>query len=95
MKKVLLTSLIFLFGVQLAQSQCTESDQIKVLLVGDSWAFFMNADNTINKVFKDWGHSAYKYHTNLTLAENGAETDDFLKPSKQEPEIDFNELENL
>jgi hypothetical protein len=54
-----------------------------VLLVGDSWAFFMGVDQTINKVFEDWGHSSYKFFTNLTIAENGAETSDFLLPAKQ------------
>lgn len=63
-------------------AQCTESQEEKILLVGDSWAFFMNFDGTINTVSKDWGHSDVKYYTNLTLSENGAETDDFLLPSK-------------
>ena len=63
--------------------QCAETEEPKVLLVGDSWAFFMNVDQTINTVFKKWGHSGDKYYTNLVLSENGAETDDFLLPSKQ------------
>jgi hypothetical protein len=63
-------------------SQCTETTQPKVLLVGDSWAFFMNVDRTINNVFRRWGHSNYTYITNTVISENGAETDDFLKPDK-------------
>jgi len=54
-----------------------------VLWVGDSWAFFMDVDKTFNNSFKKYGHSNYKYLTNSVIAENGAETDDFLKPDKQ------------
>jgi len=83
MKRLLLICLISIVGIQASYSQCSENEETKVLLVGDSWAFFMNVDGTINKVFSDWGHSGHKYFTNLTLSENGAETVDFLKPSKQ------------
>ena len=67
-----------------ASAQCTETPENKVLLVGDSWAFFMSVDQTLNNVFNKWGHSGYRYFTNLTLAENGAETDDFLTAEKQQ-----------
>lgn len=83
MKILFLLILISLFGIQRAKSQCSETNETKVLLVGDSWAFFMNVDKTINKVFKDWGHSSYKYTTSLTLSVNGAKTVDFLRPNKQ------------
>lgn len=79
-----LTPLLFLLiGIGQAQAQCSESSTRKVLLVGDSWAFFMGVDQTINNVFNKWGHSGYTYFTNLTLAENGAETDDFQGADKQ------------
>tara|TARA_B100000508_G_scaffold11104_1_gene7833 strand:+ start:2015 stop:3652 length:1638 start_codon:yes stop_codon:yes gene_type:complete len=65
-------------------SQCSENEEDKVLLVGDSWAFFMGVDQTINDVFEQWGHSNKKFFTNLTLAENGAETVDFLSQNKQD-----------
>ncbi|MCS6818660.1 MAG: SGNH/GDSL hydrolase family protein, partial [Chitinophagales bacterium] len=64
-------------------AQCIEPEQPKVLLVGDSWAFFMGVDGTFNTVFRKWGHSNYKFLTNTIVAENGAETDDFLTASKQ------------
>lgn len=64
-------------------AQCSEPTERKVLLVGDSWAFFMGVDQTINTVLERWGHSNYSYYTNLTLAENGAETDDFQSSAKQ------------
>ena len=78
-----LTLLAFLSASVIAQAQCSETNRTKVLLVGDSWAFFMGVDQTINDVFERWGHSNYRFYTNLTLAENGAETDDFLTPGKQ------------
>lgn len=65
-------------------SQCSENEEDEILLVGDSWAFFMGADQTLNDVFAQWGHSDKKFYTNLTLAENGAETVDFLQQNKQD-----------
>lgn len=78
--------LLFLvpFITQFSISQCSESEDDRVLLVGDSWAFFMGVDQTINDVFQQWGHSDKKFYTNLTLAENGAETIDFLEQGKQD-----------
>jgi len=64
-------------------SQCTETQIPKVLLVGDSWAFFMSVDGTINNALTKWGHSGFKFVSNSTVAENGAETDDFLTATKQ------------
>ncbi len=75
--------LLSLAIAQGASAQCTETALDKVLLVGDSWAFFMGVDQTINGELGKWGHSGYRYYTNLVLAENGAETDDFLTPGKQ------------
>ena len=73
MKKLLLSILLLSQFSFYSNSQCTETNENKILLVGDSWAFFMNVDQTINKVMKDWGHSNYKYYTDLVLSENGAE----------------------
>lgn len=84
MKKIVLSALLLTQFSFFSNSQCTETSENKILLVGDSWAFFMNADQTINKVMKDWGHSNYKYYTDLVLSENGAETDDFLLPAKKQ-----------
>ncbi|MCW5898632.1 MAG: T9SS type A sorting domain-containing protein [Flavobacteriales bacterium] len=77
----LILVLLVLHGFH-THAQCVESTRTRVLLVGDSWAFFMGVDQTINEVLNKWGHSNYRYYTNLTLAENGAETDDFLQPGK-------------
>lgn len=74
---------LLLFGHVMVHAQCTESADTKVLLVGDSWAVFMNVDQTLNNTFTKWGHSDKKYFTNATISENGSETDDFLKANKK------------
>jgi len=72
-----------LFAAQLQSfSQCAETSVNKILLVGDSWAFYMNVDGTINNAMRKWGHSGYKYITNSTIAFNGAETKDLLQPNR-------------
>jgi len=83
MKRTLLLALFAGFVTLDTAAQCSEPSERKVLLVGDSWAFFMGVDQTINTVLNRWGHSNYTYFTNLTLAENGAETDDFQTAAKQ------------
>lgn len=83
MKKILLLlTLLFTQTINI-QAQCSETSEEKILLIGDSWAFFMHTDATFNNVLKTWGHSNYRYYSNNTLAVNGAETDDFLLPAKQ------------
>ncbi|MGK0388386.1 MAG: lysophospholipase L1-like esterase [Maribacter sp.] len=84
MKKIILLLFLALFFHLNIQAQCDSDDEIKVLLVGDSWAFFMTADLTFNNVFERWGHSNYFFITTINLAENGAQTDDFLEADKQE-----------
>ncbi|MBX7243090.1 MAG: T9SS type A sorting domain-containing protein [Bacteroidia bacterium] len=84
MKKISVLFFTFLLIQNIFFAQCTETDKNKILLLGDSWAFFMSVDMTINRALEKWGHSHYKYYTNTILSENGAETDDFLKPAKQD-----------
>ncbi len=83
MKKIFLPLLFVSLFLGRVQAQCTETNETKVLLIGDSWAWFMNVDASINNVFKTWGFSNYKYLSNTTVAVNGAETDDFMKPEMQ------------
>jgi len=89
MKRIVLF-LCFFVGLNFyANAQCSEVNRPKVLLIGDSWAAFMNTDQTFNTAFKNWGHSNYKFVSNSIVSENGAETDDFQKVNKQ------NEIINL
>ncbi|MCX6197977.1 MAG: T9SS type A sorting domain-containing protein [Bacteroidetes bacterium] len=83
MNRIILLLLTLSLSFGKAFSQCTEINEPKVLLVGDSWAFFMNTESTINSVFKTWGHSNYKFISNATLSVNGAQTDDFQQPGTQ------------
>lgn len=83
MNKFLPLTFALSFFISQTFAQCTETNQPKVLLVGDSWAFFMNTEATINNVFKTWGFSNYKFISNATLAVNGAQTDDVMKASTE------------
>lgn len=83
MKRMLLPLLFVFMLLGKLHAQCTETNETKVLLVGDSWAWFMSVDGTIDNVFKTWGFSNYKYLTNSNLAINGSETDDFIKPEAE------------
>lgn len=82
MKSFLLAAVLCCFIQGLSLSQCIENNEVKVLLVGDSWANFIGTDQVINTSFTKWGHSNYKYYTNAILAENGTQTIDFLQPVK-------------
>jgi hypothetical protein len=82
MYRIIIFLLALNFSAVTVFSQCSETNQPKVLLIGDSWEFFMNTDQTFNNVFSKWGFSNYKFVSNGTIAENGAQTDDFLKPDK-------------
>ncbi len=73
---------IFIYTI--SYSQCEEESEQRVILIGDSWAFFMGVDQTINTVFRNWGHSDKQFYTNTTLSENGARTTDFLEADKQQ-----------
>lgn len=82
MKRILLLILCLSAAVRLSFGQCNETVQERVLLVGDSWAQFMNADTTFDVVFRKWGHSNFSYVANATIAFNGAVSNDFLDPTR-------------
>ena len=82
MKKITFSFLVFFMTTLNIYAQCVEENEHKVLLVGDSWAFFMRSDGTFNDVFDRWGHSNYTYFSNVTLAVSGARAEDFLIDSR-------------
>jgi hypothetical protein len=84
MKRQLLSVIFACATATTVYSQCTETDKTKILLAGDSWAFFMNTDGTLNNALTKWGHSDKNFYTNLTISENGSETVDFLGAVKQD-----------
>ncbi|MCH2234474.1 MAG: GDSL-type esterase/lipase family protein [Crocinitomicaceae bacterium] len=83
-----LTRTLFILAISLLakniSAQCTEEDERRILLIGDSWAFFMNQDQTFNNVADQYGHSNRVYHTVEDLAVNGARTEDFLTPASKD-----------
>ncbi len=90
MKKSYYIFYLFLFfGLSLnAQSECQEEVKEEILLIGDSWAFFMDFDNTFDIILPRWGHTNKTYYTNSILAENGATLVDFLTQERLD-EIEF------
>jgi hypothetical protein len=81
-----------------ALAQCQETPQPRILLLGDSWAQFMNTDNTLNSALARWGYTNARFYSNSVLSVNGTQTADFLTPAKlseiqtrlaQYPSIDF------
>lgn len=85
MKQFFALVLVTVFALNVKGQSCAanEPKEARVLLIGDSWAFFMNTDQTINNTLRKWGHSNYIFRSNTIVSENGAETDDLLKPAKQ------------
>lgn len=82
MKKLCTLLVLVLIGQHNLFSQCVEIPKNRVLLVGDSWAAFMNGDLTITNGLRNMGHSNKKYTSSLSIAENGAETWDFMSGPK-------------
>lgn len=82
MQKILLLFILLVTSTISGFAQCEEEDDPKILLIGDSWAFFMYSDGTFDNVLNHWGHSNYHYVSNPTLSVSGARTEDFLVESR-------------
>ncbi len=82
MKKLVIGAILITAIIPKSFSQCEETIEPKVLLVGDSWAFFLDLDQSITSTLSKWGHSNFTHYTNPTLAVNGARTDDFLEEAR-------------
>ena len=87
MKRILLILLIAFGSIQV-NAQCAEGEENKIMLIGDSWAFFMFTDGTFDNVLDHWGMTQKRYFTNATLSVSGARTEDFLEEAR------MNEIEN-
>lgn len=84
MKRLFTALILVLIGTAQTFAQCVEVPSNRVLLVGDSWAAFMNADQTINDGLANVGHSDKRFVSNVQIAENGADTWDFIDGQKQD-----------
>ena len=71
MKKIFTLLLLVGLGNGWANAQCVEIPKNRVLLVGDSWAAFMNGDQTITDGLRIVGHSDKKFTSSLPSRKTG------------------------
>lgn len=98
MNKIILLIIVACLSCIKVSSQCSETSVPRVLLVGDSWAFFMNSESTINYALTRAGHSDYTFYSNANLSVSGAKTGDAMSVASEtevrtqlalHPTIDF------
>jgi hypothetical protein len=98
MNKIILLILIACLSCIKVSSQCSETPVTRVLLVGDSWAFFLNSEATIDTGLRRAGHSNYTFYSNANLSVSGAKTGDVMSTATEteistqlalHPTIDF------
>lgn len=77
MKSILLFSVLFLTISSLSYSQC-KPDQQKMLVLGDSWAFFSWSNNSYNENMDRFGLSDYKTYSTATLSANGTKASNYF-----------------
>jgi hypothetical protein len=77
MKKILLVSLIFSLKFLNAQTPCNVTTN-KILLAGDSWAWFPMIDSSIKHNMHKYGFTDANFYSNSTLSVNGKKTKYFL-----------------
>jgi hypothetical protein len=78
MKKTLLISLIFSLKLLNAQTPCNVTTN-KILLAGDSWAWFPMIDSTLKHNLHKYGFTDAGFYSNNTLSVNGKKTKYFLE----------------
>lgn len=78
MKKLLLISLIFSLKFVNAQTPCN-AETNKILLAGDSWAWFPMIDSSIKHNLHKYGFTDANFYSNSTLSVNGKKTKYFLE----------------
>jgi len=87
--KYLFTSL-FVFALYLnVQSQCNPTTE-KMMVIGDSWAFFSWTGNSYNENLDRFGFSDVECYSTANLAVNGAEANDyFTNPARVQELEDY------
>ncbi len=81
MKKAVLFISLILSSTYFSFSQCND-DERKMLVLGDSWAFFSWSNNSYNENFNRFGLSDKKAYSTGTLSVNGTQADNFFTPSR-------------
>lgn len=77
---LLLVSIIFLLNT-VNYSQCKSNEQ-KLLVLGDSWAFFSWTYNSYNENMDRFGLSDYKTYSTPILSVNGTKASNFFTPAR-------------
>lgn len=81
MNKVVLFISLVLFKSISSYSQCNDDEQ-KMLVLGDSWAFFSWSNNSYNENFNRFGLSDKKAYSTATLSVNGTKASNFFTPAR-------------
>jgi len=66
-----------LFSLNLANAQCITPTE-KMMVIGDSWAFFSWSGNSYNENLNRFGLSDVECYSTVSLAVNGAEASDYF-----------------
>ncbi len=83
--KIIFTLLTFSL-IHLSFSQCNPTAD-KMLLIGDSWAFFSWTGNSYNENFDRFGLSDINCYSTSSLAVNGAEANDYFSDAARKQEL--------
>ncbi|MCT4582849.1 MAG: T9SS type A sorting domain-containing protein [Flavobacteriales bacterium] len=79
------TTVLFISSIILSTffsyGQCND-DERKLLVLGDSWAFFSWSNNSYNENFNRFGLSDKKAYSTGTLSVNGTQADNFFTASR-------------
>lgn len=78
--------LLMIFGLTQSFAQCNSTED-KMLLIGDSWAFFSWTGDSYNENFNRFGFSDLSCYSSTGLAVNGAEANDYFSDANRKQEL--------
>ncbi len=78
--------LLMIFGLTQSFAQCNSTED-KMLLIGDSWAFFSWTGDSYNENFNRFGFSDLSCYSTTGLAVNGAEANDYFSDANRKQEL--------
>jgi hypothetical protein len=81
MKTTLQLTVLFLFLYNITYSQC-QPEQQKMLVLGDSWAFFSWTNDSYNENMDRFGLTDYKAYSTASLSVNGTQADNYFTPER-------------
>lgn len=86
MKALYLISSILLLITNINYSQCNDNEH-KILVLGDSWAFFSWSNNSYNENMKRFGLSDKTAYSTATLSVNGTKASNFFTDQARVQEL--------